>query len=154
MESNSTTTQTVSKTNDVVPMNNPSMFGSIAPLLLMLVAFYFLLMRPQQKKEAKRRDIVNAAKKDDKVLTSSGIIGKIHKIINDKEMSLEISEGVRIRILKTAIVDVLKNRTDIEENDVSKTAAETSPKKDSKGKNESKKMTKSVDGKKVPVKNK
>lgn len=92
-------------------------FGSIAPLLLMLVAFYFLLMRPQQKRDAKRREMINAVKRGDKVVLTSGIIGTIHKIVNDREISLEISEEVRIRVLKTSISDILDKSADIGKNE-------------------------------------
>lgn len=92
-------------------------FGSIAPLLLMLVAFYFLLMRPQQKRDAKRREMINAVKRGDKVVLTSGIIGTIHKILNDREVSLEISEEVRVRVLKNSISDILNKNSDIEKNE-------------------------------------
>ena len=92
---------------------SPGLIGTFAPMMLMLLAFYFLLMRPQQKREAKRRELVNSAKKDDKVLTSSGIIGKVHKFISAKEVSLEIAEGVRIRILPTSIVEILDKGSEL-----------------------------------------
>jgi preprotein translocase subunit YajC len=78
------------------------------PIALMILVFYFLIMRPQQKREAKRRELVNSVKKGDHVLISSGIIGTLHKIINDKEVSLEISDGVYVRILKNSIVEVFE----------------------------------------------
>jgi len=46
-------------------------------------------------------------KKGDKIVTLGGIVGTVHKVTNQSEISLEISEGVRIRILKTSIGDVL-----------------------------------------------
>jgi len=98
----------------------------------MLLAFYFLLMRPQQKREAKRRELINSAKRDDRVLTSSGIVGRIHKVLNEKEISLEISDGVRIRILKTAVSEILEvgaGAIDLDdETEVSKKSAEKSGK--------------------------
>ncbi len=120
-------------------------FGSIAPLLLMLVAFYFLLMRPQQKRDAKRREMINAVKRGDKVVLTSGIIGTIHKIVNDREISLEISEEVRIRVLKSSISDILDKSADIGKDEaeiegkeaaLQKKAAKTVVKK---GRNEKKK---------------
>ena len=81
--------------------------GSMMPLLLMLFAFYFLLMRPQQKRDAKRREMINAVSRGDKVVLTSGIIGTVHKIIGDNQISLEVSENVRIRVLKNAISEVL-----------------------------------------------
>ncbi|MDR1361653.1 MAG: preprotein translocase subunit YajC [Holosporaceae bacterium] len=74
---------------------------------LILVAFYFLLMRPQQKRETKRRNMVNSLKRGDRVVTAGGILGSIHKIIGEKEVSLEVAEGVRLRMLKSAVGEVL-----------------------------------------------
>lgn len=102
-----TTTATTGTSATHQQAGGASVLGSIAPLLLMLVAFYFLLMRPQQKREAKRREMINSVKRGDRVVLTSGIIGTIHKIVNDCEISLEISENVRIRILKNAISDLM-----------------------------------------------
>lgn len=98
--------------------------GSITPMLLILVAFYFLLMRPQQKREAKRRAMISAVKRGDKVITSGGFIGTIHKVINDREVSLEISEGVRVRVLKGSISDILDKSSDVGADDSEEVVSE------------------------------
>ncbi|MCR5224990.1 MAG: preprotein translocase subunit YajC [Alphaproteobacteria bacterium] len=89
--------------------------GSLAPIALMILVFYFLIMRPQQKREAKRRELINSVKRGDKVVTASGIIGVVHKIVSETEVSLEVSEGVRIRVLKNAISEVLAKSASIDE---------------------------------------
>jgi preprotein translocase subunit YajC len=96
-----------------VPAATPtgSLLGSMAPILLIVVIFYFLIIRPQQKRDAKNRELINSLKKDDKVVTTAGIIGVVHKIVDDQEISLEISEGVRIRILKNSVSKVLGKKT-------------------------------------------
>ena len=81
----------------------------------MILVFYFLIMRPQQKREAKRRELINSVKRGDKVVTASGIIGVVHKIVSETEVSLEVSEGVRIRVLKNAISEVLDKSACVEE---------------------------------------
>ena len=102
-------------------------------------------MRPQQKRDAKRREMINAVKRGDKVVLTSGIIGTIHKIVNDREISLEISEEVRIRVLKSSISDILDKSADIGKDEaeiegkeaaLQKKAAKTVVKK---GRNEKKK---------------
>ena len=91
-------------------------FLSCVPIALMILVFYFLIMRPQQKREAKRRELMSSIKKGDRVLTSSGIIGALHKIINEKEVSIEVSDGVYVRILKNSIAEVLeKNSVPVKE---------------------------------------
>ncbi|MDR2766213.1 MAG: preprotein translocase subunit YajC [Holosporaceae bacterium] len=92
------------------------LIGSMTPILLMVLAFYFLILRPQQKRDAKSRELVNSLKKNDKVVTGSGIIGVVHKVVGDQELSLEISEGVRVRMMKSSVVRVLgKDSSDNED---------------------------------------
>jgi preprotein translocase subunit YajC len=100
-----------------------SALGSFAPMILIFVAFYFLLIRPQQKRDAKRREMINAAKRDDRVVTAGGVIGRVHKVISDNEVSLEISDGVRVRVLKTAISDVLASNSALGKDDDDNAAA-------------------------------
>lgn len=122
-----TTSSTVTTpiTTGTTPQNMGlgGVLGSITPMLLILVAFYFLLMRPQQKREAKRRAMISAVKRGDKVVTNGGFIGTIHKVISEREVSLEISEGVRVRILKGSISDILDKSSNLgkddSENDIS-----------------------------------
>jgi preprotein translocase subunit YajC len=106
-----TTTQHSAPVNQ--PPQQPGLLGSLAPIALMLLVFYFLIMRPQQKRESKRRELIASAKKGDKVLISGGIIGTLHKVVNEKELSLEIAENVRIRVLKDAVTNVLEKGTDL-----------------------------------------
>ena len=102
-------TNTVTTTQQAAcPMGQAgSLMGSLMPIALMILVFYFLIMRPQQKREAKRRELINSVKRGDKVVTASGIIGVVHKIVSETEVALEVSEGVRIRVLKNAITEVL-----------------------------------------------
>jgi preprotein translocase subunit YajC len=95
-----------------------SLVGALAPIVLVILVFYFLIIRPQQKREAKTRELINSIKKGDKVVTSSGIIGVIHKVVGDKELSLEISENVRIRVLKNAVTQILANDVELEKGEI------------------------------------
>jgi len=67
--------------------------------LLIFVAFYFFLIRPQQKKQ---KDLDSKLKRGDRVFTNAGIIGKIIEI-SEKRVTLEISKGVNVVFLRTAI---------------------------------------------------
>ncbi|MDR2158162.1 MAG: preprotein translocase subunit YajC [Holosporaceae bacterium] len=130
-----TNTQTTTTSPATTVQQQPSLLGSLTPILLMVLVFYFLIMRPQQKREAKRRNLVNSVKRGDRVLLSSGIIGILHKIIGEKEVSLEVSENVRIRVLKNSIAEILEKGSDLENEDtapVSSTASKSAPKKSPK----------------------
>lgn len=47
------------------------------PLIIIFVIFYFLLMRPQMKRAKEHRKMVEALGKNDEVVTSGGIMGKV-----------------------------------------------------------------------------
>ncbi len=80
---------------------------SLAPLLLIFVVFYFLLIRPQQQKMKTHRTMLAAVRRNDRVLTGGGIIGVVTKVVSDGELIIEIAEGVRVRVARATITDVL-----------------------------------------------
>ncbi|MDR2107054.1 MAG: preprotein translocase subunit YajC [Holosporaceae bacterium] len=112
-----TNTQTTTETPSTAPQQSPGLMGSLAPITLMVLVFYFLIIRPQQKRESKRRNLVASVKKGDRLLTASGIIGVLHKTVGEKEISLEVAENVRIRMLKNSITDVLEKDSSTEESE-------------------------------------
>lgn len=80
---------------------------SILPLVLIFAVFYFLLIRPQQKKMKAHRDMLSSVRRGDKVLTGGGIFGTVTKVLNDNEITVEIAEGVRVRVARGTISEVL-----------------------------------------------
>ena len=85
--------------------------GGLLPMLLIIGVFYMLLIRPQQKKAKEHKALVSAVKRGDRVVTSGGILGVVTKVMENGEVQLEIADGVRIRILRASISDVI-NRSD------------------------------------------
>lgn len=77
------------------------------PLVLIFVVFYFLLIRPQQKKMKQHKEMLGQLRRGDRVVTSGGIIGTVNKLISDTEVSVEIAEGVRVRVVRGTITEVL-----------------------------------------------
>ncbi len=84
-----------------------SAFTSFVPLILIFAIMYFLLIRPQQKKMKDHRAMVEALRRGDTVLTQGGIIGKVVKVKEDGEVEVEIAEGVKVRVLKSTIAQVI-----------------------------------------------
>lgn len=81
---------------------------SLAPLVLIFVVFYFLLIRPQQKKLKEHKGMLEALRRGDRVVTGGGIIGTIVKVGNNEDdVTVEIAEGVRVRVLRGTITSVL-----------------------------------------------
>ena len=77
------------------------------PLVLIFVVFYFLLIRPQQAKVKAQREMLGGVKRGDRVVTGGGIIGLVTKVISDNELQVELAEGVRVRVLKQTITDII-----------------------------------------------
>ena len=86
-------------------------FGSFVPLILIFAIMYFLLIRPQQKKLKEHKAMVAALRRGDQIVTQGGIIGKVSKIKDDAEVEVEIADGVRVRIVRATITQVL-SKTD------------------------------------------
>lgn len=57
---------------------------NFAPYLLIIVVFYFLIMRPQSKKRKEEKEFADSLKVGSKVITTSGIHGKVNQINADK----------------------------------------------------------------------
>jgi len=80
---------------------------SLLPLILLFAVFYFLLIRPQQKRAKQQKAFLESLKKGDKVITTGGLYGTITGI-TDNEVTLEIAEKVRVKVLKGAIASAVK----------------------------------------------
>ena len=83
---------------------------SFLPIILIFVVFYFLLIRPQQKRAKEHRNLLSNLKEGDRVLTSGGIIGRITGI-KDDEITIEISDKVRVKCARGSITQVLRSNT-------------------------------------------
>ena len=88
--------------------SGPGAFDIMSLLLLILifVVFYFLLIRPQQKKAKEHREMLTALRRGDKIITNGGIIGQITKVVNENELELEISDGVRVRSARGMVASI------------------------------------------------
>jgi preprotein translocase subunit YajC len=82
------------------------LISMILPLVMIMGVFWFLLIRPQQKRLKEHQELVKNVRRGDTVVTGGGIVGKVHKVVDDNEIILEIAENVRIRVLKSSISEV------------------------------------------------
>jgi preprotein translocase subunit YajC len=82
-------------------------FEALLPLVLIFVVFYFLLIRPQQKKMKSHKEMLGAIRRGDKVVTGGGIIGTVTRVVDDHELSVEISKGVRVKVQRGTISAIL-----------------------------------------------
>lgn len=75
------------------------------PLIGLVVLFYFLMIRPQQKRMKMHQQMIANLKRNDTVVLNSGVIGKVVRV-EDKEVGLEIAQGVTIKVVKGMISEV------------------------------------------------
>jgi preprotein translocase subunit YajC len=93
--------QSASAGAPVVP-KQPGTIEMFLPFVVIFAIFYFLIIRPQVKRQKDHQKFVTELKKGDEVLTSGGILGTIEGL-TDQFVTLEVSQGVRIRVLRGQI---------------------------------------------------
>jgi len=87
--------------------DNQSALIQFLPLVLIFVVFYFLLIRPQQRKAKDHKTMLDALRRGDRVVTGGGIIGTVARVENPEEVTVDIADGVRVRVLRSTITSVL-----------------------------------------------
>jgi|TARA_B100000401_G_C52101117_1_gene391273 preprotein translocase subunit YajC len=88
-----------------------SNFAQFIPLILIFVIFYFFLIRPQQKKVREHKTMTQNLKRGDEVITSGGIIGTVDRVFEDDRVEINISDGVKVQVIKNTIQGHLKKET-------------------------------------------
>ena len=86
--------------------------GQFIPLILIFVIFYFFLIRPQQKKVKEHKLMVENLKRGDKVVTSGGIVGTIERVIDNEKVEVNISENVKVEVIKSTGIQSLVSNTE------------------------------------------
>lgn len=83
-----------------------SMLMSLLPFALIFVIMYFLILKPQQKKLKDHAELVKNIRRGDTIVTNGGLVGKVTKVVDDDQVEVEISDGVRIRQMRQMISGV------------------------------------------------
>ena len=84
-----------------------SLIANFLPLILIFGIMYMLLIRPQQKKMKQTKAMIDALRRGDQILTGGGIVGKVIKVGDDGMIEVEIAEGVKVKVLKHTITQVM-----------------------------------------------
>ncbi|MDX2073172.1 MAG: preprotein translocase subunit YajC [Alphaproteobacteria bacterium] len=85
---------------------NKMVTDNVLMLAMLFAIFYFILIRPQQKRIRIHKDMIGALAKGNRVITSGGLIGTITKFEGDNVVVIEVAQGVKVRIAKSAISEV------------------------------------------------
>ncbi len=113
-DTTTTSTQAPGGTSDTTttPAVNPNaknaMWSQMMLLGLLFVLMYFMLFRAPRKRQQEQQKMVSSLKKNDRVLTSGGILGTILDV-RDDEIVLKIDEATnaKMRVVPSAIIKVL-----------------------------------------------
>jgi preprotein translocase subunit YajC len=94
------------------PAGQPSAMAAIVqflmPMVFVIGIFWILVWRPQQQKARQHQATIMAVKKGDDVITAGGIRGRVTKV-TDEEAEVEIAQGVKVRVIKSTLTQVLSN---------------------------------------------
>ena len=74
-------------------------------MLFRSAIMYFLVLRPQQRRVKEHREMVSNVRRGDVVVTAGGLVGKVTKV-DDAEITVEIAENVRVRVVKGTLSEV------------------------------------------------
>lgn len=81
----------------------------LLPLILIFVVFYFLLIRPQQKKMKEHREMLASLKRNDRIVTSGGLVGTITRVKDGSdEVEVEIAPNVRVTVVRGMISSIVR----------------------------------------------
>lgn len=100
-------------------------FEAFLPLILIFGVFYILLIRPQQKKMKEHKATLSAIRRGDKVVTGGGIVGTVTKVLDDSEITVEIADGVKVRVQRGLISTVLSKTEPVKEDKKSESSGDS-----------------------------
>lgn len=121
-------------------------FANLVPIILLCLVVYFFLIRPQQKRIKEHKRVVDSIKRGDTVVTSGGIIGEVSKVdAANAQFVIEVAPKIEIKVLKSAISEVLTQKTATKVTEKSKTEGSDKKNKDKSTNSEPKKNDESKD---------
>ena len=78
------------------------MMGMLFPLAIFVLIFYFFIIRPQRKRQKQHEGLISSIGRGDQIVTIGGFFGTVREVRDDTFL-IELAEGVRVRILKSAV---------------------------------------------------
>jgi preprotein translocase subunit YajC len=83
----------------------PILTNPILPLGFVALVVYFGMIRPQTQKASEHKKMLGALKRNDEVVTTGGLIGRVAEI-SDKLITLEIAPNVRVRVERSQVASL------------------------------------------------
>lgn len=90
--------------------------SSFIPIILLIAIFWLLIFRPQQKRMKAHQAMLSSIKRGDTIVTNGGIVGKVIKAVENEDLEIEISQGVKIKVVRGMIADVRTKAEPVNDN--------------------------------------
>jgi preprotein translocase subunit YajC len=81
------------------------LMGLLFPIGLVII-LYFFMIRPQVKRQKEHKKLVEGLAKGDEITTVGGMVGKVIDL-GDNFATVEVAEGVQVKIRRQAVESVL-----------------------------------------------
>ena len=88
-----------------------ALFNMLIPFVLIFVIFYFLVVMPQKKQQKKLQEMLGSLQKGDRVITTSGIFGRVTEVRADS-FKIEIAPKVVVSVQKSAVISRVAEEND------------------------------------------
>ena len=112
------------------PTTAEALLWQLGLVVVLVALFYLLLIMPQQRRFKEHSDMLSDLKKGDRVVTGGGLVGKIDKLVDDREVIVDLGNGVKV----TALRSMIQGKTELKAKPVANDSGSTSEKKNKKSK--------------------
>lgn len=89
---------------------------NMLPFIAIFAIMYFLIIRPQRQRMKQHQEMVANLRRGDTVVTSGGLIGKVSKVVDDTEVQVELSEGIKVRVVRAMVQEVRSKTEPVKDN--------------------------------------
>ena len=116
-----------------------SVFELLFPLIAVAAIMWFLIIRPQRQQAKQREEMLGAIRRNDTVVTSGGMIGKVTKVVDETELEVQIATDTKVRVSRAYIAEVRVKGEPVKADKAGKAPAKASSKAPAKGGSKSRK---------------
>ncbi|MHA7772736.1 preprotein translocase subunit YajC [Roseibium sp. M-1] len=86
------------------------------PFVAIFAIMYFLIIRPQRQRMKQHQELISNLRRGDTIVTTGGLIGKVAKVVSDGELEVELSEGVKVRVVRSMVQEVRSKSEPVKDN--------------------------------------
>lgn len=88
----------------------PSVLGSVLPLIFLVVIFWLLIIRPQMKRNKQHRELIAGLTVGDEIVSAGGLLGKVTEV-GESFIQVQLTDGVVVKMQKNSVGQVVPKGT-------------------------------------------